>query len=111
MENKTKKMVAAYGLILFSLVAGVFLVGCGKNITSTQRGISNWNLIHAGMPIEEVVELLGRPPQVFNRGKVLVLWYPSGLSEKELNQPGLQVTAYVVTITNGVVEDSYVPHH
>lgn len=105
MENKTKKMVAAYGLILFSLVAGVFLVGCGKNITSTQRGISNWKLVHVGMTHKEVEDLLGKPTSVYFDGKSTTLWYSLGLSEKDLRKPGLKVEAYMVSITNGVVEN------
>jgi hypothetical protein len=101
--------MARFWMYLFYLMVGAFFIGCNKSKTSSRRVITNWHLVHMGMPYTEVVNLLGPPPQVFNEGASLILWYPSGLSERDLKQPGLQIVAHVVAITNGVVEHCYVP--
>lgn len=109
MKTIPRSRMVRFGICLFCLMVGAFFSGCNKSKTSTQKLIANWSLIHTGMPIKEVEDLLGKPPQVFNEGGSLILWYPSGLSERALRQPGLQIVAYVVAITNGVVEHCYVP--
>jgi hypothetical protein len=90
-------------------MVGAFFSGCNKSKTSTQKLIANWSLIHTGMTIKEVEGLLGKPTSVNHDGGSTVLWYSLGLSEKDLQKPGLKVEAYMVSITNGVVQDCFEP--
>jgi hypothetical protein len=101
------KRMVVLGICFCCLTCGVF-IGCNRNPPYGKQS-ENWSLIHAGMTKKEVEDLLGKAPKEFTENDCLYLWYPSGLSEKDLRQPGLQVVAYVVGITNGVVENYYMP--
>lgn len=92
------------------LVASVFM-GCGSDKKDNpQETLLKWSVVREGMSDSEISSLLGKPSDISFEDGETVYFFSSRLSEKELNQKGLQLSSLVVYMTNNVVKEKFISY-